>query len=290
MKTDRVRVLCSKWLAALVVAAGGPCAAQTAGRIVVVNDGVTIMGQGFVPPGDAGAFAVNIAAWFTDGAPGSFLTVTSFAVNSPELAGAMAAAGHQWASTASPASLTLTALQQYDGLFVAAVPADSQLLIDYVLGGGNVYVAAGTGGFGSAASEAAAWNPFLEQFGLRFHDVWNTALLTAVPVSETHDIFEDVDHLWTDLGQGIFDLHAGNPANRVFVPVATEPVQGHFGVFDGSVCHADCNGDGALTVADFGCFQTKFVAGDPYGDCDGVNGLTVQDFGCFQTKFVTGCQ
>ena len=123
---------------------------------------------------------------------GSFLAVTSFAVNSPELAGAMAAAGHQWATTAFPASLTLTALRPYDGLFVAAVPADCQLLIDYVLGGGNVYVAAGTGGFGSAASEAAAWNPFLEQFGLRFHDVWSTALLTAVPVSETHDVFEVV--------------------------------------------------------------------------------------------------
>src|SRR5688572_28809517 len=33
-------------------------------------------------------------------------------------------------------------------------------------------------------------------------------------------------------------------------------------------CYPDCNGDGVLTVADFGCFQTKFVVGDPYADCN----------------------
>jgi hypothetical protein len=54
-------------------------------------------------------------------------------------------------------------------------------------------------------------------------------------------------------------------------------------------CYADCNTDGTLTVADFGCFQTRFVRGDPYADCDGAGGLTVQDFGCFQTLFVLGC-
>ena len=33
--------------------------------------------------------------------------------------------------------------------------------------------------------------------------------------------------------------------------------------FSGAPCYADCNGDGALTVADFGCFQSKFIAGCP---------------------------
>ena len=56
-----------------------------------------------------------------------------------------------------------------------------------------------------------------------------------------------------------------------------------------AVCYPDCNADGTLTVADFGCFQTKFVAGDPYADCNGDTQLTVADFGCFQTTFVAGC-
>ncbi len=54
-------------------------------------------------------------------------------------------------------------------------------------------------------------------------------------------------------------------------------------------CYPDCNGVGGLTIADFACFQTKFVAGDPYADCNGVGGLTIADFGCFQTAFVAGC-
>ena len=54
-------------------------------------------------------------------------------------------------------------------------------------------------------------------------------------------------------------------------------------------CYPDCNEDGLLTVADFGCFQTKFVLGDPYADCNGDGLRTVADFGCFQTKFVQGC-
>jgi hypothetical protein len=54
-------------------------------------------------------------------------------------------------------------------------------------------------------------------------------------------------------------------------------------------CYPDCNAIGGLTIADFGCFQTRFVAGDPYADCNGVGGLTIADFGCFQTAFVAGC-
>ncbi len=62
------------------------------------------------------------------------------------------------------------------------------------------------------------------------------------------------------------------------------------GLGDGGVsCYPDCNQDAALTVSDFGCFQTKFVTGGPYADCDGSGSLTVSDFGCFQTSFVLGC-
>ena len=55
------------------------------------------------------------------------------------------------------------------------------------------------------------------------------------------------------------------------------------------LCYPDCNVDGSLTVGDFGCFQTKFVAADPYADCNADGSFTVADFGCFQTEFVAGC-
>lgn len=56
-------------------------------------------------------------------------------------------------------------------------------------------------------------------------------------------------------------------------------------------CYPDCNNDGVLTAADFGCFQTVFVTGggDPYPDCNGDGQRTAADFGCFQTRFVQGC-
>jgi hypothetical protein len=56
-----------------------------------------------------------------------------------------------------------------------------------------------------------------------------------------------------------------------------------------AICYPDCNGDGILGLADFGCFQTKFALGDPYADCNGDGILGLADFGCFQTKFALGC-
>ncbi|MFM9995899.1 MAG: choice-of-anchor B family protein [Phycisphaerales bacterium] len=57
----------------------------------------------------------------------------------------------------------------------------------------------------------------------------------------------------------------------------------------GSTCYADCNESGNLTVADFGCFQGKYVLGDLYADCNASGTLTVADFGCFQGQYVLGC-
>ncbi len=81
----------------------------------------------------------------------------------------------------------------------------------------------------------------------------------------------------TDTGTPASQTEAGVDAFSIASP--TCPV----------TCYPDCNGVGGLTVADFACFQTRFVAGDPYADCNGVGGLTIADFGCFQTEFVQGC-
>ena len=56
-------------------------------------------------------------------------------------------------------------------------------------------------------------------------------------------------------------------------------------------CYADCNGDGVLTIADWGCHQTYFAIPEcgQKRDCNGDFLCTVADFGCFQTAFVLGC-
>ncbi len=56
-----------------------------------------------------------------------------------------------------------------------------------------------------------------------------------------------------------------------------------------SDCYPDCDGDGALSIDDFICFQTFFALGDPYADCDDDGALSIDDFICFQTFFAIGC-
>ena len=109
------------------------------------------------------------------------------------------------------------------------------------------------------------------------------------------DTKNTVENVW------IFQPAAGNWKVEV---IATEVVQDGnpetpvvdvdyglvvLGGVEDSDCYPDCNGDGQLTVADFGCFQTEFVAGNMYADCNADGQLTAADFGCFQTSFVTGC-
>ena len=54
-------------------------------------------------------------------------------------------------------------------------------------------------------------------------------------------------------------------------------------------CYADCNEDGVLNLADFGCFTTKFALKDFYADCNRDGTRNLSDFGCFTTKFALGC-
>ncbi len=61
-------------------------------------------------------------------------------------------------------------------------------------------------------------------------------------------------------------------------------------------CYANCNGDFTaggqpmLNLADFGCFQNRFVQQHPYADCNGDALFDLADFGCFMSKFAVGCQ
>ena len=63
-----------------------------------------------------------------------------------------------------------------------------------------------------------------------------------------------------------------------------------------SCCYANCDESTSppiLNALDFGCFLTKWAAGDPYANCDGSWNpppiLNALDFSCFLTKFAAGC-
>ncbi len=99
--------------------------------------------------------------------------------------------------------------------------------------------------------------------------------------------------LYTGGGVGNF-VSINTTTGAATVVVSTQPwtaigPEMEMAIKGDTVCYPDCNGVGGLTIADFGCFQTRFVAGEPYADCNGVGGLTIADFACFQTAFVAGC-
>jgi hypothetical protein len=54
-------------------------------------------------------------------------------------------------------------------------------------------------------------------------------------------------------------------------------------------CFADCDGNGALNILDFVCYQGLFQSGDPNADCDDNGSLNILDFVCFQGAFQDGC-
>jgi hypothetical protein len=56
-----------------------------------------------------------------------------------------------------------------------------------------------------------------------------------------------------------------------------------------AACPADCNGDGALNIFDFLCFQGKVTTGDPAADCNGDGSVNIFDFLCFQGLVTQGC-
>jgi hypothetical protein len=56
------------------------------------------------------------------------------------------------------------------------------------------------------------------------------------------------------------------------------------------LCPADCNGDGALNIFDFLCFQGKVTTGDPGADCNGDGSINIFDFLCFQGLVTKGCE
>jgi hypothetical protein len=198
---------------AFILAVSGAFPAQ-AGKIVVTNDEWTLSDTGFVAPNDPDRFALNVANWFTGNA-GNFLVYSNnFGLTGGSLSGVMTGAGYGWnVSMAQPQ--TLATLQGYDAVFLAGNAFDNNVLIQYVNGGGNVFLEGGTGIVGAAA-EAAQWNAFLNAFGLEYGTSYN-GVGGNIDVSSTHPIFTGVDHLYQNNGNDTLDINASDPRAQVLV-------------------------------------------------------------------------
>ncbi len=134
---------------------------------------------------------------------------------------------------------------------------------------GNTILCAGTSALGE---EYAVWTPATGMRSIRDR-------LLSLGVSAVGPWLLNGHHGGLSANTTVFAGYGTNPGGAREAWIAHLP----------PTCYADCNSDGALNLADFGCFQTKFALGEAYADCNGDGARNLSDFGCFQTRFALGC-
>ncbi len=132
---------------------------------------------------------------------------------------------------------------------------------------------------------------------------WNVALTNAAPINTANvqiELTTNQGVSWTDLGtfpnNGSASITVPN-INTTTARVRVKAVGNiyfdisnvNFTITQSTVCDADCDTSGSLSIDDFICFQTLFALGDPAADCDASGSLSIDDFICFQTLFAIGC-
>lgn len=204
--------------------------APSYGKIVVSHDEWTLSNTGFTSAAGTTTFVQNVCAWFTGGRQGSFLAYSSdpLAFAQSSVATAIRAANHTWTVSTS-VTFDLPTLLSFDGVFLGGPPAlNTQVLTQYVRAGGHVYLTGGAAWPGDAPAQAAAWNPFLNEFGLGFNSYYNS-LCGALPIASMHPVFRSVAALYGCIGQGIVDLAPGDPRSQV---LASSAAEGLYAVFE----------------------------------------------------------
>ena len=202
----------------LVLSVPSMVAAQ--GKIVVNHDEWTLAQN----TSTTKTFIENIASWFTNGESGNFLGYSNnFGVANSVLGSTLVNAGHNWTQSLS-VPFTLESLLNYDGVFLMGNYVNNSVLIDYVNAGGNVYVAGGTG-WGGSYYEAAAWNNFLQAFGLYFDNYYNyniTGGCKTYYFSSSHPVLEGVSNLYYCNGNTVRLVDSTNESASIIHQVYSE--------------------------------------------------------------------
>jgi hypothetical protein len=206
-----------------------------ADKIVLANDEWQTSDFGFSQtPAGSTQFALNVANFFTGGSAGDFLVVSgNFSLTGSSFASTLTGAGHTLVNSSSIAGFTfdVATLSAYDGVFLALPPTvDQSVLTDYVNSGGNVYINGGTG-VGGPVFEAAAWNTFLNAFGLNFASTYN-GIGGNIPISSSHAVLAGVSSLYQNNGNTI-NLVGGNPNAQIIQ--SSSSGAGLYAVYDNSV-------------------------------------------------------
>jgi hypothetical protein len=221
----RLRVFA--WGSLVACLLGGAAARADASAIVVGHD-INTLGSAVAGAQEA-QFAVNVANFLTAGDPTKNLLLFE---SNPGDATRNLAAGVLTALSAAGFAVTVTSnyatpFAGFDAVFVTQdFPTVGFLnntdLINFVNGGGGVYLAGGVGNV--AATEAAGWSTFLTNYGLAFANTYNG--INNVAITSAHPIFVGITSLNSGNGQSILNL--GTNPNAVIVQ--TQNSQGMYAV------------------------------------------------------------
>lgn len=206
-----------------------------AGRLVVNHDEWTTRSDGGFLAANAAnttTFLTNVAG-FLAGAPGANILIYSSDVSltNSNVSTTLTNAGYNvTVSTGAFNPLGFSAVFLAGNIFSATTTA----LVNFVNGGGGVYLAGGTGA-GGAANEAARWNPFLNTFGFAFGSPYN-GIGGTDGTDGGHAIFNGVSSLYYDNGSPL-SLTGGNPNASIVERQNTVGALGAplIGVYDSTV-------------------------------------------------------
>ncbi len=149
-----------------------------AGVLVASGDEWTLSNHAFAAPYQAGttAFVKDLATTF--GGANYLLLTGNGNVSSSQLSLLTAELTALGKTVQSSNSFDAATIDGYDAVFHFGQGLSAGQLTDldsYLTGGGNAYVSLGAGWYGTAAGEAATWNPFLANYGLVAGSTWFTA-------------------------------------------------------------------------------------------------------------------
>jgi len=223
---------------ALAVTLGAVLAAWTvaprlasAQRRLVVNADEWTLGNGNIvaAPDNGDVFARNVRNWLTGGAAGNVLAYSSnFGLNGSTLASVMSTNGYTWTQVDPGTAAGNTAWanrNSYRAIFLGGneVPSLTDL-IDYVNGGGSVYLMGGTG-FSLPGGEDTYWDPLLARFGLDFGtsyngiggDIATSGFAAQGPFGAA--LFTGVSNLYQNNGNSVLNAGAlpSNVTRQIFI-------------------------------------------------------------------------
>ncbi|HEV3332961.1 MAG TPA: hypothetical protein VG096_18365 [Bryobacteraceae bacterium] len=184
---------------------------------IVVSHDEWMFSNGELGVDDDTQFAKSIASFLTGGSGNILILSNNFGLDGSNLQNLLTTSGYSVTeSTVVPVSLS-----GFNAVFVGGMAVNNALLTSYVNGGGSVFLEAGTGSFGTAAAEAAAWNPFLNAFDLGLANNFN-GICCDTNVSPFHSqppygaaLFSGVNTVFANNGNDVSILGI-NPSVQVF--------------------------------------------------------------------------